>query len=697
MSEIVRRFVYQVERYHLDARHPMLAHACRLARQDLLPDAVARAHLYRLPALIQSQVDKPNLLPRAPTRAELWQDGPPDIELGHLTESPDVRWGMRLLDRPRHALIAGSTGTGKSTLVRSISRGVYQLCKRLGIKISQLIFDFKRDAAKLAEQGPDWEHYCSDDGLRIGLNGPEHMPVDVWVQLATAIIGARQGMVASQICLANMIRFLVEVLNAGTPSPRRWPDFRLLLDVARSGPLELWAAKPDYERTLIQALEGLAQLPLFATSNGLDLERDIIRLGKNAVIELPNVYPPSARLIAVELLLGQLLFGRLHAQHKVDTTEILVLILESDAMVSRESDTYFRDGLAPLAWLLKQGREFGIAVCIELSVLGNASRFVLSNVQYQMLFAQPDAESIAEASRCTLMPRGSEAVIPGLRAGECILREVQAGVSYPMLATCDYLAPNRTPKTSPYDTHPWKPVERLEQRLDVQAALRQKIAEHHRHGLDRIRATTELTRNARDLLDLASVHLYLPVARLWERIDQASPPAQQKAREELQKAKLAEFQELRIGKRNVLLVELSQGGWKFLDKKPPARVGRGSVAHRHFAYWLMLVGERRGLKAFREFELPDSGHAVDCVWQTEAGLHCFEVAITCTKNLASHVQACFASTEPVARVTIVAAQLTIIGRIRRALDAEPALDAVREHIAYDTIETYMNQLPELKP
>jgi len=51
----------------------------------------------------------------------------PDIEVGHLVQAEHIRFGVRLLDGPRHCLIAGRTNAGKTTLIRIMINAVEAL------------------------------------------------------------------------------------------------------------------------------------------------------------------------------------------------------------------------------------------------------------------------------------------------------------------------------------------------------------------------------------------------------------------------------------------------------------------------------------------------------------------------------------------------------------------------------------------
>jgi hypothetical protein len=81
-----------------------------------------------------------NALHRPPTAEQLYANGPPDIEIGTLVDAPDVRFGIRYLDRPRAILIAGSAGSGKTNLCLNIIEKTHELGQREPAKrISVLI------------------------------------------------------------------------------------------------------------------------------------------------------------------------------------------------------------------------------------------------------------------------------------------------------------------------------------------------------------------------------------------------------------------------------------------------------------------------------------------------------------------------------------------------------------------------------
>ena len=117
MGQDIQRALNLIRTYGLD-RDPELAHLASLLEQGILSDGIAKAYLPALMARAQFAVDHPNRLHRPPDEEELFAKGRPDIEIGQLVESEQLRVGLRLTGRVPHLLAAGTTGSGKTTLFR---------------------------------------------------------------------------------------------------------------------------------------------------------------------------------------------------------------------------------------------------------------------------------------------------------------------------------------------------------------------------------------------------------------------------------------------------------------------------------------------------------------------------------------------------------------------------------------------------
>ena len=110
---------------NLDARHAELADYRLMIEQGLLDDDLAQDILLQLDPLIRHARDHPNPLRRPPSSEELYGDGSPDIELGALVDDPEIRFGLRIRDRPRNVLISGNAGSGKTTTMYNILEGAH--------------------------------------------------------------------------------------------------------------------------------------------------------------------------------------------------------------------------------------------------------------------------------------------------------------------------------------------------------------------------------------------------------------------------------------------------------------------------------------------------------------------------------------------------------------------------------------------
>jgi hypothetical protein len=122
MSQETTTLYTLITRYRLHWRHPKeLGPVLRKIEKDRLRPDQARRWLKKIKPWVEEQQRCFNPFPPAPDQEEL---GRFDIEVGHLTENPGVRVGVRLLDRPRHLIAAGGTGSGKSNLLRRLIVGL---------------------------------------------------------------------------------------------------------------------------------------------------------------------------------------------------------------------------------------------------------------------------------------------------------------------------------------------------------------------------------------------------------------------------------------------------------------------------------------------------------------------------------------------------------------------------------------------
>jgi len=183
------------------------------------------------------------------------------------------------------------------------------------------------------------------------------------------ILAARCGLKHATTSIARMLVWLVEHLNRGSSGERLWPDMQLVCDVAVAAGRAVFSAKDDYLRSAIQVLDGLAHAlgPFARTFRGIDLEH-FFSQGISVVVDLSTLAPP-AQWVVIDVLLSQVLIGRLARDQKIDHAEILVLFDESDLLVTDQANIGFPGEQSPLLRILRQGREFGVMAALGINVL----------------------------------------------------------------------------------------------------------------------------------------------------------------------------------------------------------------------------------------------------------------------------------------------------------------------------------------
>jgi hypothetical protein len=702
-NHTVGQLMHLIRTYGLDD-DPDIAPIAVAAEYGCLSEGLAQGYLIQLQERVEELEDFPDYLHRLPEPEQLYAEGRPDIEIGGVIDDPTLRVGLRT-DICQDILICGNKGAGKTTAFLASIDG-YERHNRENPDhpVSLIIFDRKGgDYAHLPERyGDRWLHLSiHDPRTHIGLNNPPGVPPNVWINQVATIFAARAGLVAAWTCLANMLRFLLGALNPKPQEQLVWPDLKLVLDVARSVPLTTFASKPDYEKSLIGALEAATQAThVTSCSQGLDLERDIISHGRSLVLDISNFDPAWLRRFIVDLLLAQPLYSRIHRQIKGDRPEALFVLDEADPDVTPDADRDYPDQMAVLSQGLRWGREKRLQYAIGLSRLNRGSDYVKAEPARHFIFNQSDARSMRDAQETLALPPAAAAMLPAMRPGECIFRQSQSCWTHPMKVKIDHHAVRREPQTRPFDTHPWAPAKPLAELPQVQQALAtltaRNKAEPLKHSKQTRKSPRTITKQAHRLLHAAAPHPFQPVARLWE-VDGAtpSPEKQNHVREELERAGLAKFALIRISRRNVLLIRLEPEGWRYLGRDVPKHQGRGGIDHQHFAQWLKMVGEKRGLVAKTELILPGTSHPADCAWrQPDGQWTVFEVAATSFDNLESHIIAAFEDSSAVSRLTIVVSQKRIVTQVNDQLQQTLTVRPYLDRVAVETIEPYLIEATE---
>lgn len=681
-----QRVLALIQEHDLARAFPELVHVMIDAQRGTISKQYAEYCLAHIERLLEERGRVPLHLFEAPSDEELNADGPPDVVLGHVRDAPDVPFGLCLRDQARTVIVAGNAGSGKTTSIRSAIVGVSELAKRLGRPIPMLVFDSK--AAEYGGMrrllGRPWRHFSAHAGSWIGLNAPEGVPNRVWFHHVCAYFAAASGVNFGASVLA-------EAMTSEFQATGRYPTLRTLAKAINQNH-NRFSTKAAYAQSVGHQLSAavLASGELFDTEQGLVADQ-LISAGESAVFDIGNIQPTFMRMFIIWLLVGQVLVSRRHRAHRVDATECVIILDEADQIVSESMERRFQDGISPLGMLPQDGRELGVSAIIGLHALGNASSALLTNAHCHCIFNLSDSQSIGEAARTLLLPRGCEAIFPALRPGECVCRLAQTAWSTPFLGVARFIPPDRSTERPEYELG--TPVA---ESTAAKAPAEQSAAKSRSSTAAHVGSpgnTSNTMEAAHKLLSAWALHPFTPVVQLWRTIGEVTEATAVAARAELEKLELAEFEDWRIKSKNQGLMVPTPTGWQFLNRPAPNLHGSGGIEHRHGEHWIARVGTKRGFKARMEFEVPGtSSHRADVVWHGEGFSRAFEIVVKCEDNLADHLRACLIQSTAISQVTVVAGTQIELRKQKAIIDEIPDLAPVLDRIDYECIDIYLNEL-----
>lgn len=692
MPNYISMLLNLFEEHSLCDRHPELAPYQMLAQMGKLSQNVARGILIQIQDVIEHYKDFPCKIHRPPSKEQWYVHGKPDIELGSLVEAPECRFGINLTGG-QHSGFIGQTDSGKTVAIRNVIFKVHEWNEaHPDHRVSIICIDPKGgDFADIPGLlGKKWRHFSVHEGLRIGTNGPSNMPANIWINHFSMNYGTRAKLQKGVICLANMMKVASAALNKKLGSELLSPSFQLLLEIAKNTPLTLFASKPDYEKSLIQTLEQVASAEVFDTFNGLNLQRDIIDLGLNAVIDTCGLTPPWAKMHITDSLINPLVLGRKYEFRKTKKIDTFLIVEEGDTEVSRKAENSFPEGgMSSIASCEKESRETGIALLLSLSAMGLVARQVLTNMNNIFNLRVQDSESLREAQQTFLLRPGGSLILPSLENGQCLLR-TNNGWPHAVLGQFDNVPTSHLSRPAHFDQHNFIPSKHLHELPDVQAFLEELISKQKKNNLRQSKRTSPRNDNyAEKTLKLIIDNPYKPMKYLWRDLGNVPPFIQTSIRKKLENKGLVRFTISRLSRRNLLLPLPTELAYKRSGLQPPKQKTRGDIKHAHFIHWVWKAGKQQGHKVKKEAIAPGTNHPVDVMWWVEDELWAFECISKCEENIIGHLQACFIDSKQIAIVTIVAEQQQILNRIKKAVREEFSLARFDHRIRYELVSKYL--------
>jgi len=571
----------------------------------------------------------------------------------------------------------------------------YGRTKRDG-KFSVIVLDRKgRDYADLPRLlGSHWRHYDVHSTLRLGTGGTSNIPTDYWINHFTRNFCTRAGLVAGRITMASLMRYLVGLMNETGARRPLFPSFRLMLEALHRMPKHRFATKDPYVDSLVQWLMDVTHGTgnLYDAFIGLSLQEDLIAKGLSAVISMPQMSPDWISHLMADSFIDELLLDRSFRGHLVDRPDTMLLIDEGDDDVNYENERKFTTSKSPISRGMRELREFGVGVCFGVGALNLLGQDVINAARYKMVMTMDFAPSVNMAAATLMLPPGAEAIIPALPAGCGLFRSKHW--RHPLLTKVDYVPPYRGGVPT-FDHNPHVPSKTLDEIPAFAKALSVRSSRKETYSAEEVAGEMKgLRPEARNLLVKASLHPYWPVHQLYKLGDVPAPQTQFEIRKELKDHGYAEFEQARIGKRDVLMMMLTAAAQSMVGEPPLELRGRGGITAKHIGAWIRMVGEARSYaKSVVEWVIPGTNHPADAAWLTDRQWQVFEVVVECAANLAEHVAAALLqSPEPVAGVTIVATQDKLLKPLRSAVESSTRLWPVLDKVSYSGAEVYLKEL-----
>jgi hypothetical protein len=106
--------------------------------------------------------------------------------------------------------------------------------------------------------------------------------------------------------------------------------------------------------------------------------------------------------------------------------------------------------------------------------------------------------------------------------------------------------------------------------------------------------------------------------------------------------------------------------------------------------WIKSYYEKRGYKVFLEWIVPGTNHPVDVAATSESALEIFEISVSATDNLVTHVNI-FEKNPNIKKMTIVAGTKAELAEIKKLVKSNLLLSRFQDRIELNTIENYMER------
>lgn len=321
------------------------------------------------------------------------------------------------------------------------------------------------------------------------------------------------------------------------------------------------------------------------------------------------------------------------------------------------------------------------------------SEHIIRNTYYTICHNLGDSHSVnAAVYHFQVDPRCAK-MFGSLTSGTAICRQTQATWNSAFLVKIDLLQEADDVTPVKYDIHDFVPSITEEQTRQIIEELCKEVCQKKEENSPVKQRQSELEKISLKLLGLWIDAPYTPVARLFERLGTSLHyTVQMKIREFIEQKMWAKFAEARIGRKTMLLMEVTEKGYGVLQKPMPQNNrGRGGITHCHYSQWIRdhYIGLR--YKAYLEYIPDGTNHPVDvAVIYENHHIEVFEVCCSISDNLTSHVDV-LEKNPNVKKLTVIAGTKAELAEIKKMIKSNLLLKRFQDRIYIDVIENYMER------
>ncbi len=330
--------------------------------------------------------------------------------------SSPIDYLLPLQELLSHILIAGATGSGKTTLAKCL---ILQLTK---LNVPVLVFDLHGEYRDLS----GFMKLSIEDGsLKINLlanpfTGYSSEYAEFIVDVFTEVL---------DLTLPQSV-MLSKTLEAVAKSDN--PSIGKLVDAIESLSVKSYA---EYETKM--AL--LRKLTKFTRGQGAKLfssgsiEWDVLS-SKPCIIDLSTVFSSELRKLLVYLIL-RYIYDAIKLSGETANLRLAVLLEE----VEKISPEYGQNDLSIIDYLVSEARKFGVCLIMTAQSLSRLSTAILQNTGTKVILRQASLDDIKVASKILAVSSSTSKMLVSLRAGWAFVKTIQAPA--PVLIKTHYQPP----------------------------------------------------------------------------------------------------------------------------------------------------------------------------------------------------------------------------------------------------------------